>query len=75
MKTEELLKVKYVLVCAWAFYYKEGKPPDIPVEKILIGISQINQELGFNEGRGTDFPKSRQKNYIKKVLKYQSKIA
>ena len=45
MKTEDMLKVKFVLVCAVASELESGQSVGIPMERLLHGISIINRMI------------------------------
>lgn len=49
MTTEDLLKVKYVLVCALVSTVKEGKAVGIPVDQLVSAIGIINRKIGFRD--------------------------
>ena len=49
MKTEDMLKVKFVLVCAVASELESGQSVGIPLERLLHGISIINRMIGFRD--------------------------
>ncbi|WP_417111499.1 hypothetical protein [Hominenteromicrobium sp.] len=49
MKTEDMLKVKFVLVCAVASELESGQSVGIPMERLLHGISIINRMIGFRD--------------------------
>ena len=49
MQTEDLLKVKFVLVCAFASEVESGQHLGIPAEKLMEAIRIINVKIGFRD--------------------------
>ena len=68
MTTEEFLKVKYVLVCAFVSAVKTASPCGLSVEELIHGIGIINDRIGF---RGCNKIRTRR---IAEAMKEQQKI-
>jgi hypothetical protein len=49
MQTEDLLKVKFVLVCALASEVESGRHVGIPSEQLMEAIRIINGKIGFRD--------------------------
>ena len=66
MQTEELLKIKYFLVCAFAAYCKQSeKTPDLSIDSIIRGINRINERR---------LPKTEMENEVLQEMIYKEKI-
>ena len=74
MKTEDLLKIKYFLVCAFAAYCKQSeKSPDISIDNIIRGINRINDKLDFHPNWERRLPKTEMEKEVLQEMIYKEK--